>query len=260
MVGLRAGFEQEQSRGESMSLRLYRSATKALTVLLISVVGSLAHAQQYAVGSDEGVSGEELWDACGFCHGPEGQGGPALDAPPLAAMEAWYVEQQLNAFKNGWRGMHPEDVSGLQMSIVSGMARNEATVKNIAAYISAMAPDPAPEMYRGAPAPSDRPFLWQSEYADLVHPDPANPQAGAPVYAAACAACHGVDGSGNEALRAPRLTSLPDWYIHRQLQYYKDGVRGAHPDDSWGATMAPFAQMLTDEQAIADVTAYIESL
>ncbi|MBT5332059.1 MAG: c-type cytochrome, partial [Porticoccaceae bacterium] len=49
----------------------------------------------YPMDSDVGVPGEELWDVCSFCHGVQGQGGPALDAPPLAGMEAWYVKRQL---------------------------------------------------------------------------------------------------------------------------------------------------------------------
>lgn len=223
-------------------------------------VSNASLAQQYPVDSDEGVPGEELWAACGFCHGPQGQGGPALDAPPLAGMQAWYVKNQLNAFKNRWRGMHPEDVSGLQMSIVSGMARNQATIDNIAAYIAALDPNPEPEIVRGEIAPSNRAFLWVSEYADLDHPEPANADSGKAIYSTVCIACHGESANGNQALGAPQLASLPDWYIHRQLQYFRDGLRGTDPADQRGITMVPFAKSLTDNQAIADVAAYIETL
>ena len=83
---------------------------KCLLTLGFCLVASSVFAQQYPVGSGEGIDGEELFSVCGFCHGMQGQGGPALDAPPLAGMEAWYVERQLRAFKNRVRGMHPEDV------------------------------------------------------------------------------------------------------------------------------------------------------
>lgn len=212
------------------------------------------------MNSDEGVDGEEMFATCAFCHGPQGQGGAALDAPPLAGMDAWYVERQLNLFKNRLRGMHPEDISGLQMSIVSGMTRNDVTVKNVAEYISKMDPNPPPEMHNGEIAPSNRAFLWVSEYADLVHPEPANTEKGAQIYASSCMACHGVDGQGNQSLGAPKLVLLPDWYMHRQLQYFRNGVRGADPKDIYGKQMAAFAQTLADEQAIADVVAYIDSL
>lgn len=240
-----------------MRFRLFSQPILLAVLLLVSNVGL---SQQYPVGSDEGVPAEELWVACGFCHGPQGQGGPALDAPPLAGMQAWYVKNQLAAFKNRWRGMHPEDVSGLQMSIVSGIARNQATIDSIAAFIAALDPNPEPEIVRGEIAPSDRPFLWLSEYAALDHPEPANAEAGKETYSTVCIACHGVDASGNEALGAPQLASLPDWYIHRQLQYFRDGMRGTHADDARGKTMVPFAKALQENQAIADVAAYIETL
>jgi len=243
--------------GVNMRSRLFD--WKILLALTL-FVSHLSVAQQYPVGSGDGVPGEELWVACGFCHGPQGQGGPALDAPPLAGMQDWYVKNQLAAFKNRWRGMHPDDVTGLQMSIVSGIARNQATIDNIAAYISALNPNPEPEMIQGEIAPSDRPFLWVSEYAELKHPEATDANAGKAVYTTVCTTCHGERAEGNEALGAPQLASLPDWYIHRQLQYFKDGLRGTHADDERGRTMAPYAKKLVDNQAIADVAAYIESL
>ena len=59
---------------------------------------------------------------------------------------------------------------------------------------------------------------------------------------------------------SPRLTDLSVAYLHRQLQYFKNGVRGSNPEDVYGAQMAIFAKLLADEQAIADVVAYIDSI
>ncbi|HAY45147.1 MAG TPA: hypothetical protein DCY55_02565 [Gammaproteobacteria bacterium] len=221
---------------------------------------SVVSAQQYPVGSDQGVDGEELFSVCGFCHGMQGQGGPALDAPPLAGMEAWYIERQLKAFKNRVRGMHPEDVPGMQMSIVSGMARNDATIRNVAKHIESLTPGAPPELARGEIAGTARPFIWRSEYAKLEHPEPADAGRGAEIYAGSCAACHGARGEGNQVLGSPRLTDLSVAYLHRQLQYFKNGVRGSNPEDVYGAQMAIFAKLLADEQAIADVVAYIDSI
>lgn len=217
-------------------------------------------AQQYGLDSDEGVPGEELYEVCAFCHGAQGQGGPALDAPPLAGMEAWYVEAQLKAFKSRVRGNHPDDVPGLQMSIVSGVVRNEATIKNISAYIENMPTGALPELTRnGEVAGTERPFIWESKYAESQHSEPANKVKGALIYAS-CGSCHGNKAQGNRILRAPKLSNLPAKYLHRQLQYFKDRVRGADPRDTYGVQMAAYADILEDEQAIADVVAYIESI
>ena len=146
----------------------YRRGLFAGLVLLGLVLAQSASAQLYPMDSRQGMPGEELFPVCSFCHGAQGQGGPALDAPALAGMEAWYVERQLHNFRNRIRGMHYEDVPGVQMSIVSGMVRNDATIRNIAEYIEDMEPGAPPELVRGEPAGTARPFIWRSKYADLI--------------------------------------------------------------------------------------------
>jgi cytochrome c oxidase subunit II len=87
----------------------------------------------------------------------------------------------------------------------------------------------------------------------------ADPAAGAAQYAV-CMACHGPAGEGNQALNAPRIAGQPAWYLRRQLDNFRAGVRGAHEEDTFGAQMQAFAAMLPDEAAIRDVAAHIESL
>ena len=77
---------------------------------------------------------------------------------------------------------------------------------------------------------------------------------------AVCASCHGQNAEGNQAMNAPKLNGLQDWYIARQIKYYKSGVRGAHPDDQFGRQMAPMASMLGTDDAIRNVSAYIAQL
>ncbi|MDG2087616.1 MAG: c-type cytochrome [Arenicellaceae bacterium] len=243
-----------------MKLKVVKSLRVCIFGLATVASVSTVSAQQYPVSSDEGVDGEELFAVCGFCHGMQGQGGPALDAPPLAGMEAWYIERQLKAFKSRVRGMHPEDVPGMQMSIVSGMVRNDVTISNVARYIESLTPGAAPELARGEVAGTARPFIWRSEYAKLEHSEPADAVRGAEIYNGSCAACHGTNGEGSQILGSPRLTDLSVAYSHRQLQYFKNGVRGSNSEDVYGAQMASFAKLLADEQAIADVVAYIDSI
>jgi len=79
-------------------------------------------------------------------------------------------------------------------------------------------------------------------------------------YFATCGACHGANGEGMEALNAPKLAGQEEWYTIRQLQNFKAGIRGANPKDTYGMQMAPMSQTLPDDQAMADVAAYIRSL
>ncbi len=86
-----------------------------------------------------------------------------------------------------------------------------------------------------------------------------DPQIGQGLYAV-CAACHGANGEGNADLNAPKLAGQEGWYMRRQLNYYKQGVRGSQPGDEFGAQMAPMAAVLVDDTAINNVIAYIETL
>jgi cytochrome c oxidase subunit 2 len=82
---------------------------------------------------------------------------------------------------------------------------------------------------------------------------------GARLYAS-CAACHGSNAEGNKVLNAPGLRGQSDWYLVRQLEKFRSGVRGGKPGDIYGAQMQASVSVLPDETAINDVVAYINSL
>ena len=75
-----------------------------------------------------------------------------------------------------------------------------------------------------------------------------------------CVACHGENGEGAKSLNAPRLSRQHDWYIVRQLNNFKSGVRGAHAKDIYGQQMRPMAQILATDEQVNDVAAYLSTL
>jgi cytochrome c oxidase subunit 2 len=96
----------------------------------------------------------------------------------------------------------------------------------------------------------------QPTFAEILATPAGNAQAGAASYAP-CAACHGQNGEGNLALSAPKLAGINPWYLRRQLQNYKPGIRGFDPTDVQGAQMRGMAATLVDDTAIRNVVAYI---
>ena len=84
-------------------------------------------------------------------------------------------------------------------------------------------------------------------------------QVGASDYGSQCLSCHGAQGIGQESLQAPALTSLDPVYIARQIRHFRDGVRGAHPEDTHGSIMAASSVGLSDP-SIADLAGYIDAL
>ncbi|HXV37137.1 MAG TPA: c-type cytochrome [Myxococcota bacterium] len=75
-----------------------------------------------------------------------------------------------------------------------------------------------------------------------------------------CAACHGVAADGNEAVGAPAIAGMPQWYLEAQLKQFRDGMRGTHFDDVMGMRMRPMAKTLMREGDVEAVSAYVAAL
>lgn len=79
----------------------------------------------------------------------------------------------------------------------------------------------------------------------------ADASAGKSLYAK-CVSCHGQNGEGNAAQKAPRIAGQHDWYIYTQLVSFKNG-------DRKNPTMLPFIKNLSDKD-YQDLAAYISSI
>jgi cytochrome c oxidase subunit II len=193
-------------------------------------------AQTMARPDGDAAAGQALYAACAACHGASGEGNAALNAPKLAGQGDWYLTRQLVHYKIGARGAHEKDVYGKVMAPMAAILVDDTAMANVAAYIGSLPDEPA---------------------AATV--TTGNARRGKHRYVT-CAACHGADGGGIEAMNAPRLKGMSDWYLVTQLKNFREGVRGTHPQDMHGSQMALMAAMLNNDQAIADVVAYINSL
>jgi cytochrome c553 len=71
-----------------------------------------------------------------------------------------------------------------------------------------------------------------------------------------CMTCHGAYGVGNIGIRAPRLAGMEPWYLRRQLENFRAGVRGTHPLDEEGLAMQPMAAKLSDE-SLSDIVSWV---
>jgi cytochrome c oxidase subunit 2 len=201
---------------------------------LLLTTSALLGACGAAAGDGEGRSRVVFEDNCGVCHGAQGQGNPAIAAPNIAGLPVWYVSAQLGKYRDGIRGAHANDAEGLRMRPMARTLETE-DVETVAAYVASLPP---------------------------VAPDrtlPGDAEAGKAAYTP-CTACHGADGKGNEALKAPPIAQLDDWYLATQLYKFKSGIRGVNPKDVTGGQMRPMALTLKDDKAVADVIAHIATL
>lgn len=171
---------------------------------------------------------------CTVCHGVQMKGNRSIEAPRLSGMDAGYIERQLHAFKSGWRGTHENDVAGMEMRPMAAIL-GEREIAAAAHYVNSVSSELPTATIEG------------------------NAKRGEELYTS-CAACHGTNAEGVEALGAPPLKGLNDWYLVTQLVNFRDGTRGSHPEDNYGAQMRAATAVLPDDAAIRDVVSYITTL
>jgi cytochrome c oxidase subunit 2 len=61
-------------------------------------------------------------------------------------------------------------------------------------------------------------------------------------------------------MNAPKLAGQEAWYLERQLDDFRAGLRGTAPGDTFGMQMRPMAMAVGDPTAQANLIAYITSL
>jgi cytochrome c oxidase subunit 2 len=189
----------------------------------------------HAIPPGDPIAGKASYATCAACHGQQGEGNVAMNAPSLAVLQPWYIARQLEHFKHGIRGANEADEFGRQMAPMANMLPDEGAIRNISAYIETLKPGPANGTISG------------------------DPKKGA-AHFNTCGACHGAQAQGNYALQAPRLAGQGDWYLKRQLQNFRLGVRGADKQDTYGHQMVLMARSLPNEQSVDDLLAYLNTL
>jgi cytochrome c oxidase subunit 2 len=192
-------------------------------------------AETAALAAGDPGAGKQLYAVCAACHGLQAEGNAALNAPKLSGQGDWYLKRQLKHFKNGARGAHDKDVFGKMMAPMVATLPDDAAIAHVSAYIESLPDNPAPTTVKGNASNGEQRYVT-------------------------CGACHGSDGRGVQAMNAPGLKGMSDWYLVTQLKNFKQGIRGAHPQDLYGRQMALMSEILHDDQAINDLVTYINNL
>lgn len=177
---------------------------------------------------------EALYFPCQSCHGAAGQGNEALGAPAIAGMDADYLAAQMVRFRDGDRGATLADLPGRQMSLIAATYQRDEEVRSLAQYVATM--------------PVSKPLATLPPPAGNV----------SQLYAS-CAVCHGTNGEGVAGLNGPPIAWLDDWYVERQLQNYKTGLRGSDPRNTGGLQMSAAVAVYSDAD-FRQLAAYVATL
>jgi cytochrome c553 len=210
-----------------------KSAFARWIALLVALCPAASMSQLPEAAPSEAEHGQQIYVICGACHGSLALGEQRLGAPSLVGQQRSYLLRQLRNFRSGIRGGKGDD-QARQMRLILDTVADESDWKAVIAYLASLA----------VPGPQS------SRLGDI--------EAGRQLYTT-CSACHGLTAEGNEALGAPSLRSLPDWYIVDELRKYRQGARGASPDDPPGARMRAVAATLRSEEDMRAVASFIVS-
>lgn len=200
--------------------------TKFTTFLVSAVLFAVAP-QLSAQGDPE--AGQAKSALCATCHGADGNSQIAMN-PKLAGQGYKYLLKQLQDYKSG--------------------ARQDPTMSAMVANLSEQ------DM-------ADLSAWYASQVVTLGGADPELLELGESLYragdadlgVAACSACHGPDGSGNDPAGFPLLTGQHSEYTLTQLQKFRSGERANDP----GAMMRSTVERLTDRELQA-LASYVSGL
>jgi cytochrome c oxidase subunit 2 len=200
----------------------------------LAAQSTFAQTQARPVGN--ATAGAANYAVCSACHGANGEGNQQLNAPKLAGLNDWYMRRQLYSFQQHWRGGDPQkDPYGAQMAPMSTIVADPAIRENVLAHINTLKDNPSPTTITGDVERGRR--LFET-----------------------CQLCHGDKGEGRWGTNAPKLAGMSDWYLVRQLEYFRKRVRGGDEHDIYGDQMNMIANSLVGENAVNDVVAYINTL
>ncbi|MGA2778720.1 MAG: c-type cytochrome [Steroidobacteraceae bacterium] len=188
----------------------YRRSSMHISRLLL-VCALLGGAQSATASSP----GSRLYAPCMVCHQASAWGSADGAIPSLAGQQRRYLEKQIAVFRSGAR-VDP----AMQTVTAHPTMSDPKNIAILASYLSKLAPNPNPVQGAGA---------------HLL--------AAADTYGHICAACHGIDGSGDAGNRVPRIAGQHYPYLRKQIEAAAElhknlappemtsALRGMRPED-----------------------------
>lgn len=213
--------------------------------------------------------------ACGFCHLPSGDGRP--ENAPLAGLPESYIVQQMADFKSGARTSSVPHRLPTDWMADIGKAATDEEVRSAAAYFAKLplrshvsvietatvprtvargwlftlvpggGTEPLGDRIVETPADLDRFEQRDAHVPILAYVPPGSIARGRALARGdeargipACAACHGDDLGGTDAV--PSLAGKSPSYIARQLYDFHSGARSGPLAEPMKAVVAPMTQ------------------
>jgi cytochrome c553 len=188
---------------------------KYLITALGSIAAGLAGAEPVL------ADGSRLYAPCVACHQPNAWGSPDGTIPNLAGQQRRYLEKQMSVFRAGARVD-----AAMQIVAKHPTFGHSQTITALATYLSDLDANP-------------KPVIGAGDHLRL----------GKELFTYICAACHGVDGRGGGASRAPRIGGQHYPYLRAQIDAAAELHKDLAPPEMSGALRGMRTQ---EKDALAD--------
>ncbi len=186
------------------------AASAAISLLCARVATAQDASAEPEVAPAEARAAEyQAITTCRWCHGPEGNSISPI-YPALAGQKAWYIREQLHAFKDQTR--RDPYARGMMWGMAAQLT--DERINALAAYFSKQTPPFAskPAPFSGAKAAAAI-QVGQGIYKNGIEAKGVPP----------CSACHQDDAAGNDQF--PRLAGQHALYTQKQLIALHGGSR-----------------------------------
>jgi cytochrome c553 len=206
-------------------------AKRADRLALLTALGAFVFAAGIDAQEGDAAAGQAKAVICTACHGADGNSINPI-WPSLAGQHPAYIIRQLEAYNDGER-------ADAGMQTYAAML-SEQDMHDIAAFFAAQTP-----AVRGADpdlaARGERIYKGGIEERGI----------------AACIACHGPTGMGNQPAGYPRISHQHAQYLSTTLRDYQSGARRS--DATLNQMMRNVAELLLDDE-IEALASYMQGL
>lgn len=137
------GTNDKDAYGKMMAPMAATLADEAAIDDVVAFIGTLPDKPSPTTVKGNAVDGQHRFVTCGACHGADGRGIQATNAPRLKGMSDWYLATQIKNFRDGVRGSHPQDLHGAQMALFAAGLTSDQMIYDVLAYIDTLKDRPA---------------------------------------------------------------------------------------------------------------------
>jgi cytochrome c oxidase subunit II len=130
------GTHEKDVFGKMMAPMAATLADDAAIANVVAYIASLPDTPAAPTLKGNADNGRQRYATCAACHGADGRGIWATNAPRLKGMSDWYLATQLKHFRDGVRGAHAQDMYGGQMALFAGTLADDAAISDVLAFIN----------------------------------------------------------------------------------------------------------------------------